>query len=92
MIVTVGVVGDFEPGFRAHRATDAALGHAAHALSIAVDVRWLPTAALTAADAAPTLERCDGLWIAPGSPYQSLDGALRAIRFARERDWPLVAT
>jgi len=32
------------------------------------------------------------VWIAPGSPYRSLDGALRAIRFARERDWPLVAT
>jgi CTP synthase (UTP-ammonia lyase) len=32
------------------------------------------------------------VWIAPGSPYQSLDGALAAIRFARERNVPLLGT
>src|SRR5262249_17278775 len=43
MPVKVGVVGDYDPGSRAHRATDAALAHAAGALSLAVDVRWPPT-------------------------------------------------
>src|SRR6266850_4412530 len=43
MPVKVGVVGDYDPGSRAHRATDAALAHAAGASSLAVDVRWVPT-------------------------------------------------
>ena len=92
MPVKVGVVGDYDPGSRAHRATVAALAHAAGASSLAVDVRWVPTERLMAADAVRRLERFDGFWIAPGSPDRSLDGALRAIRRARERDWPLVAT
>jgi len=92
MLVTVGVIGDFDPEKRSHRATDAALAHAASASSIALDARWVPTRSLTAAEAVTRLEGCHGFWIAPGSPYESLDGALRAIRFARERDWPLVAT
>jgi CTP synthase (UTP-ammonia lyase) len=32
------------------------------------------------------------VWIAPASPYRSMDGALRAIRYARERGVPLVGT
>jgi CTP synthase (UTP-ammonia lyase) len=31
-------------------------------------------------------------WIAPGSPYKSLIGALNAVRYARERDLPLLGT
>jgi YD repeat-containing protein len=38
------------------------------------------------------LSRFDGLWIAPASPYRSMDGALTAIRYARERGVPLVGT
>jgi CTP synthase (UTP-ammonia lyase) len=92
MLVSVGVVGDFDPGSRPHRAAEVALAHAAAASGIAIDVRWVPTGSPTAADAVARLDAFDGFWIAPGSPYRSLDGALRAIRFARERDWPLVAT
>jgi len=34
----------------------------------------------------------DGIWIAPASPYRSMDGALAAVRHARERGVPLVGT
>ncbi len=34
----------------------------------------------------------DGLWCAPGSPYNSMDGALNAIKFARENDYPFIGT
>jgi CTP synthase (UTP-ammonia lyase) len=33
-----------------------------------------------------------GFWIGPGSPYASMDGALSAIRLARERRIPLLGT
>jgi CTP synthase (UTP-ammonia lyase) len=38
------------------------------------------------------LRRFDALWCAPGSPYQSMDGALQGIRFAREEGWPFIGT
>jgi CTP synthase (UTP-ammonia lyase) len=38
------------------------------------------------------LGQFDGLWCSPGSPYNSMAGALEAIRFAREHDVPFVGT
>ncbi|HEX4838337.1 MAG TPA: hypothetical protein VFV03_07440 [Solirubrobacteraceae bacterium] len=89
--IAVGVIGEFNPEFPPHVATDAALGHAAEALGVEVDIRWLSTLEL---ENLPTAELAshDALWCAPGSPYRSLDGALRAIRVARESDWPFLGT
>jgi CTP synthase (UTP-ammonia lyase) len=89
--ISVGVIGDFDPGFEPHAATDAALAHAAAALGIEVEVRWHPTESLFDAEPGEVLTE-DALWCAPGSPYRSLDGALRGVRFARERDLPLLGT
>jgi CTP synthase (UTP-ammonia lyase) len=87
----IGVIGDFDPAFPPHPATTAALEHAAVSLSVEIEVRWLATPELR--DVAPeALEAYDALWCAPGSPYRSLDGALRAVRLARERGWPLLGT
>jgi CTP synthase (UTP-ammonia lyase) len=81
----IGVVGDFAPSNRTHRFTDDALGH------VGLEFVWAATESLVR-DPATALERFDGLWIAPGSPYRSMEGALGAIRFARERGVPLVGT
>lgn len=88
----VGVLGDFNPEYRSHHATNASLQHAATALGCEIDVTWLPTPALLEARADETLASFDGLWASPGSPYKSMDGMLAGIRFARVRDWPFVAT
>jgi len=91
--LTVGIIGDYDPqAFPSHARTDEALGHAAGALSVAVEPVWLPTPSLTGPVSPETLSRFDGLWCAPGSPYQSMDGALQAIRFAREEKRPFFAT
>ncbi len=50
--VSVGVIGDFNPEFPPHVATNAALQHAAAALSVQVDVHWLDTTGLEDADLA----------------------------------------
>lgn len=92
MFPRIGIVGDFRPDASTHRATDAALAHAASALGLQIDARWLPTPAVAGPDGPALLASCDGLWIAPGSPYDSLDGALRAIRHAREEGTTLLAT
>jgi CTP synthase (UTP-ammonia lyase) len=88
----VGIIGDFDPSYPSHIATNEALRHAARALSLSVGSSWLPTQSLDDRGSETALEQFDALWCAPGSPYKSMKGALRAIRFARERDWPFVGT
>jgi CTP synthase (UTP-ammonia lyase) len=90
--IRIGIIGDFEPSFHSHFATNAALYDAATALNIPLEIGWVPTPSLADGDAEPILERWDGLIASPGSPYKSFDGMLRGIEFARTRDWPFVGT
>lgn len=92
MAIQVGVIGDYDSSRPTHTATDAALAHAAQALSIAVTATWLPTPLLNRPEGQEMLLSFDALWCAPGSPYDSMDGALNAIRFAREQDRPFIGT
>jgi CTP synthase (UTP-ammonia lyase) len=81
----IAVVGDFDPRNRTHLMTDASLGH------IGARWEWVATESV-GDDAAVRLGDFDGVWIGPASPYRSMEGALSAIRFARERGVPLVGT
>jgi CTP synthase (UTP-ammonia lyase) len=90
--VRIGILGDFNADFRSHHATNDALHHAARKLNLKVESEWIPTPSLTAATAEKKLESFDGLWASPGSPYNSFDGMLRGIEFARRRDWPFLGT
>jgi CTP synthase (UTP-ammonia lyase) len=81
----VGIVGDFNPRNGTHIATNEALTHAG------LRFEWVPTDAV-GRDPAARLGGYAGLWIAPASPYRDMDGALRAVRLARERGVPLVGT
>jgi len=82
---TVGIVGDFNALNQTHLATNRALE------SVALPFEWIATTDVDG-DAEERLEGYDGIWIAPASPYLGMDGALRAIRYARERGVPLVGT
>lgn len=88
----VGIMGDLNPRLRYHLATNQALAHAGRTLSVAVDCAWLPTESLDNAHFETTLEPFDALWCAPGSPYNSMQGALKAIQFAREKGRPFIGT
>ncbi|MFI6296537.1 hypothetical protein ACIBEJ_33440 [Nonomuraea sp. NPDC050790] len=86
----VAVIGDRDPAFAPHLATDDALGHAAAYLGVGVDVRWLATEPLET-DLAE-VKAADVLWCAPGSPYKSLRGALEALRYGRQHHIPTLGT
>jgi CTP synthase (UTP-ammonia lyase) len=89
----VGIIGDYDPKkFLSHIPTNEALSHAANALSVAVDSTWLPTLSLAGPSVGTILNQFDALWGGSGSPYESMEGALQAIRFARERKRPFIAT
>lgn len=88
MLIRIGIVGDFDAAYPPHVATNNALAHVA-ATGFAVEARWLPTPPL---ESPAALHGLHGVWVAPGSPYKSLAGALSAIRHAREQSIPLLGT
>jgi CTP synthase (UTP-ammonia lyase) len=90
--VKIGIIGDLDEKHPSRIATDASLNHAAAALSAAVDCSWVSTKKLEQEGVESALAPFDALWCGPGSPYASMEAALQAVRFARERDRPFVAT
>ncbi len=88
----IGLIGDYNAEVPAHQAIPKALALAAEKTGpCQVEATWLPTGTLTD-DAQTRLGNFDGLWCVPASPYASMDGALRAIQFARERPMPFLGT
>jgi CTP synthase (UTP-ammonia lyase) len=90
--LTLGLIGDFDAAAPSHRATNAAIAHAAAAMGVEVETRWIGTEAWVDEARLGELEAFNGLWATPGSPYRSLEGALGAIRYARERGLPFTGT
>ena len=85
----IGLIGDKSDAVRAHAAIPRALELVRPGQP--VELVWLPTDRLSHASDAD-LQPHDAFWCVPGSPYASLDGALRAIRFAREHGRPFLGT
>jgi CTP synthase (UTP-ammonia lyase) len=90
--IKIGIIGEFHPDRPSHNATDQALNHAAEALSINLDIEWLLTQPLENDSKIMNLVNFDALWCAPGGLYKSKIGTIRAIQFAREKDWPFIGT
>jgi len=90
--VRIGILGDFNADFPLAPCHSGFPATRARKLHMKVESEWLPTPSLTAETAEKTLEKFDGLWAAPGSPYKSFDGMLKGIEFARRRDWPFLGT
>lgn len=87
----LALIADFDPTFPPHPATEEAVRHAAAKMGVAAEPVWMGTKELKP-DAVAKLAGFAGVWVAPGSPYQSLAGALDAIRYARENNVPLLGT
>jgi CTP synthase (UTP-ammonia lyase) len=90
--IRIGLIGDFSPHVRAHYAIPRAIELVLPSLACQAEASWLSTPFLAEEDTKETLAGFDALWCVPGSPYQSMEGALWAIRFARERGVPFLGT
>lgn len=86
----LALVGDFNPQIIAHAAIPRALELACAATGSKVEWVWIGTEKID--DAARALAGCSGIWVVPASPYKSMDGALAAIRHARELGLPFLGT
>ena len=89
--IRVALVGDYDPAVRAHAAIPMALHLAADEAGGAVQPAWFGTDAL-APDALARLVPFQAIWCVPASPYRDMEGALRAIRFARENGRAFLGT
>jgi CTP synthase (UTP-ammonia lyase) len=84
--IKVALVGDFIEQQKAHQAILRALAAAPEAPAEGV---WVPTDSIANGN---SLSEFDGIWCVPGMPYRSAEGALRAIRRARESSTPFLGT
>lgn len=85
----IGLIGDRDDAVVAHRAIPRALALAGEAVAQALEVEWVGTETI---EAAARVAAFDALWCVPASPYRDMDGALRAIRHAREAQRPFLGT
>jgi CTP synthase (UTP-ammonia lyase) len=90
--VNIGIIGDYDPNKLSHPAAENAIRHAADSLSLNVSVNWLPTPSFLTKKGQNSLTQFDCVWASSGSPYKSLEGAMTAIKLAREMDRPFIGT
>lgn len=88
-MLRVALVGDRSASVVAHGAIPLALARAARVSERAIEPTWVPTDTASIVD---RLAEHDAIWCVPGSPYRSMEGALAAIRYARERGIPFLGT
>jgi CTP synthase (UTP-ammonia lyase) len=83
----IALVGDRSPNVRAHARIPALLETLRQRDGLLLDAYWIPTP-----DAGEDLAAFDAIWLTPGSPYQSQEGAIAAVRTAREQGIPFLGT
>ena len=85
----LALVGDRSPAVQAHQRIPALVSALSTAAGPAIEVYWLHSTDIAAPD---DVAGFDGVWVVPGSPYQSTHGVLAAIRAARTREIPFLGT
>jgi len=85
----IALVGDYNADVLAHQAIPLALDDAAAVLELAVEYQWLATEDIKSAE---DFSGYDALWLVPASPYRNTEGALMAVRYARENSLPFLGT
>jgi CTP synthase (UTP-ammonia lyase) len=85
----IALVGDRSQSVRAHARIPMLVEALRRRDGVVLDPYWV---ASEDAEADGALERFDGIWVVPGSPFRSADGAINAARTAREREIPFLGT
>ncbi|MDK2595471.1 CTP synthase [Pseudoalteromonas obscura] len=86
--LAIALVGDFDDTVPAHQGIPPSIDLAAEDLKIKVTATWLGTDKVKDTD----LSLFDGIWCVPKTPYVDPEGALTAIRYARENLLPFLGT
>ncbi|HLH06921.1 MAG TPA: hypothetical protein VKW78_06775 [Terriglobales bacterium] len=92
MTTRIAIVGDFNPEFHSHLATNSAIADVARHIGLDLHSEWVPTDRVDELGPEPALSTFDAIFASPGSPYNSMHGMLRAIEYARTRNIPFTGT
>ena len=87
----IALIGDYNATVKAHQSIPLALALACEGSGRVCEWEWIHTATLRG-DASSQLSECHGVWCVPASPYANTNGALAAIRFARQTHRPFLGT
>jgi CTP synthase (UTP-ammonia lyase) len=83
---TLALVGDRSPSVRAHARIPQLIDALRRRDDLVLDPYWIPS------EHAIEMDEFDAIWVVPGSPYRSVEGAIAAVRTARERGIPFLGT
>lgn len=87
----LAIIGDYNDNFRPHKATNEAIVHSSDKFGLDISYDWVATDRIEK-EFDTIISTYKGFWIAPGSPYKSMTGALEIIKFARQNNVPTLGT
>lgn len=87
----IGIIGDFNQNFRPHTATNEAIEVLRPWLNFDLNYDWIPTDSILS-EFDEIIKEYKAFWIAPGSPYKNMEGALRIIKYGRLNNVPTLGT
>ncbi len=88
--VTVAMVGKYVQLRDAYLSVVEALKHGGFACQARVNIRWVDAEQLSDETVQPLLDGVDGIVVPGGFGYRGIEGKIVAIRYARERNIPLL--
>ena len=86
------LVGERDLGKKAHQGIEESLALYHRGVDSTLDYDWVHTASITPRSVQDIFRNATGIWCVPGSPYESTEGALIAIRHARAENIAFLGT
>ena len=87
----IAIIGEFYENFKPHTALNSSIEHVKQKLKLDISYEWIDTLKAER-EGEKLFSEYAGFWSAPGSPFKSLNGAVSAIKYARENDIPHLGT
>ena len=87
--VRIGLVGKYVELHDAYKSIHESLIHGATANRLKLEMHWIHSEKLSAAEIVEELKKVDGVIIAPGFGARGVEGKITAIKYAREKGLPL---
>lgn len=87
----IAIIGEFDPNFRPHVATNEAIEHNRSGIKTPFQYEWISTDDVTTRFQ-ELITYYQGFWIAPGSPYKNMLAAIQLIEYTRLHDLPTLGT
>ena len=89
-MIKIGIIGDFNPAFYTHIAINDSISHISESIDEDFSCDWIHTSILKN-NFKEIIPQFKGIWMASGTPYANAQGAIEVIKYAREKDVPLLA-